>query len=408
MNSKFDVSIIIINYNGKRFIDSLFRSLKKMKTGGITYEIIVVNNGNEDHSIEYLKENYGGIEQLKIVETGGNKGYAGGNNAGAEQAEGEYLVFLNNDTAVDENWLVSLYQHMKDMPACGIANSKLLFFYDFVSIHFDTANKVVLSSKFKINKVEYQIDRKFCKNLLYETDQLICFFDSEIAVPLLNGAVSSQIEFFCIEDQGQQSSLVCCKRSVMLKNHKWGSVSLTCKDIALHKYRLIQNAGSDINEFYNGFDIGMGEHDAGQYQQKYEIKCSCGASMMISKEDFIKCGKFDEKFFMYYEDVDLSFRVRNLGKKIMFCPESVVRHIHTGSSVEWSPFFCYQVSRNKLLFLLKHMSWMKFIYWFLRQLAAAVRNKNKYQIWGCIDALQVGLLGKDIKFYEKQKKQRNS
>ena len=56
MSSKYNVSVIIINYNGKRFIDQLFRSFMKMRTDGITYEIIVVNNGNEDHSIEYLKE----------------------------------------------------------------------------------------------------------------------------------------------------------------------------------------------------------------------------------------------------------------------------------------------------------------------------------------------------------------
>lgn len=147
MSSKYNVSVIIINYNGKRFIDQLFRSFMKMRTDGITYEIIVVNNGNEDHSIEYLKEHYGGIKQLKIVETGENKGYAGGNNAGADQAEGEYLIFLNNDTAVDENWLVSLYRSMKEMPACGILNSKLLFFYDYVTVRFETTNKVVLSSK---------------------------------------------------------------------------------------------------------------------------------------------------------------------------------------------------------------------------------------------------------------------
>ncbi len=404
MSSKYNVSVIIINYNGKRFIDQLFRSFMKMRTDGITYEIIVVNNGNEDHSIEYLKEHYGGMKQLKIVETGENKGYAGGNNAGADLAEGEYLIFLNNDTAVDENWLVSLYRSMKEMPACGILNSKLLFFYDYVTVRFETTNKVVLSSKIRINQVEYQIDAKFCKNLVYESDKLSCFFDSEIAVPLRNGVVSSQIEFFCMEDQGKQSSLVCCNRRAKLKNHAWSSISLICKDLALNKYSLIQNAGSDINEYYNGYDIGMGERDAKKYQQKYEITCSCGASMMISKEDFIKCGRFDEKFFMYYEDVDLSFRVRKMGKKIMFCPESVVRHIHTGSSVEWSPFFCYQVSRNKLLFLLKHMSWTKFIYWFLRQSAASIRHRNKYQLMGCMDAVQVGLLGKDIKFYDKQKK----
>ena len=74
MSSEYDVSIIIINFNGKRFIDALFRSLQEMRTEGIRHEIIVVNNGNDDHSIEYLRENYGQMEQLKIVDAGGNLG----------------------------------------------------------------------------------------------------------------------------------------------------------------------------------------------------------------------------------------------------------------------------------------------------------------------------------------------
>ena len=106
---------------------------------------------------------------------------------------------------------------------------------------------------------------------MYESDKLSCFFDSEIAVPLRNGVVSSQIEFFCMEDQGKQSSLVCCNRRAKLKNHAWSSISLICKDLALNKYSLIQNAGSDINEYYNGYDIGMGERDAKKYQQKYDL-----------------------------------------------------------------------------------------------------------------------------------------
>ena len=173
MNSKYDVSIIIINYNGKKYIDNLFRSLQQMETGGISHEIIMVNNGDDDHSIEYLKEKFGDMKQLKIVETGGNLGYAGGNNAGAECAEGEYLIFLNNDTAVDKKWLVNLFHFIKQTPFCGMANSKLLFFYDFISLTFKTTDKVILSSSIKINGMEYQIVNKFCKNLLYESERIV-------------------------------------------------------------------------------------------------------------------------------------------------------------------------------------------------------------------------------------------
>lgn len=401
MNSRYDVSIIIINYNGKKYIDNLFHSLQQMKTDGISYEIIMVNNGNEDHSIEYLKEKFGGMKQLKIVETGGNLGYAGGNNAGAECAEGEYLIFLNNDTAVDKEWLIKLFYFIKKMPLCGMANSKVLFFYDFISLNFKTTDKVILSSSIKINGMDYKIVNKFCKNLLYESEQIVCFGNSEVSIPLLKGDCDSEIEFYCIEDQGDNSSVICCDQSFFLENGKKGSIILKKEEINRYKYSLIQNAGSGINENFDGYDIGFGERDSDKYNQPYEIVSGCGASIIMSREDFIKCGKFDERFFMYYEDSDLSFRIRKLGKKIMFCPYSLVRHIHTGSSEEWSPFFCYQVSRNKLLFVLKNISFFQFAVHFICQWISAVKNKNCYQRWGCLDALKIGLMGKNIDFNER-------
>ncbi len=401
MSSEYDVSIIIINFNGKRFIDALFRSLQEMRTEGIRHEIIVVNNGNDDHSIEYLRENYGQMEQLKIVDAGGNLGYAGGNNAGVRQAQGEYVVFLNNDTAVDKNWLVSLHSFIRKNPSCGMANSKLLFFYDFVTLRFHTTDKIVLSKSVKMNGTEYTVENRFCKNLLYETDRLVCFGHTEISLPLFFGCCDMGIECFCMESSGPQDTLLCCGREVPAESSRTISVRLEGSDIRQNRYSLVQNAGNAINENYDGYDIGFGERDSDTYSRPYELAGGCGASIIMPRKDFEACGGFDERFFMYYEDMDLSFRLRKLGKTILFCPESVVRHIHTGSSGEGSPFFCYQVSRNKLLFLLKHVSGAKFAYYLIRQLLAAIKSRNRYQLQGCVDAFQTGILKRNVQFADR-------
>lgn len=407
MNSDYDVSIIIINYNGKRFIDTLFRSLLEMKTEGIRYEIIVVNNGNEDHSIEYLRENYGQMKQLKIVDTGGNLGYAGGNNAGVRQAQGEYVVFLNNDTAVDRNWLVSLYDFMKANPSCGMANSKLLFFYDFITLRFHTDDKIILSKRMKLNGTAYTVENKFCKNLLYETDRLVCFGHSEISLPLLYGCSDMTVECFCMEAPLRENALLCCGRKVSAQSNQTIRIKIEQSRIRRSQYSLVQNAGNAMNKSYDGYDIGFGEKDSDTYKKPYELTGGCGASIMMLKKDFETCGGFDERFFMYYEDMDLSFRLKKLGKSIQFCPASIVRHFHTGSSGEGSPFFCYQVSRNKLLFLLKHVSKAKFAYYLIRQMLAAIKRKNRYQLWGCADAFRIGILKRNVQFgdrYEGRRK----
>lgn len=404
MNLKYDVSIIIINYNGKRFIDPLFQSLRQMRTEEIRYEVIVVNNGNEDHSIEYIKERYGDMRHLKIVDAGGNLGYAGGNNIGVRQAEGEYVIFLNNDTAVDEHWLVQLYSFMKAHPSCGMANAKLLFFYDFVTVKFDTTDKLIISAKFKLNKTDYTVDPKFCKNLLYESDRLVCFGNSEIAVPVMDRGENLVLEILCSDVQGNKNMVTCCGTSVAAVRGQIMTIEVSCDDVNRNRYSLVQNAGNALNRNYDGYDIGLGEKDSLKYGKPYELSAGCGASIIMRKDDFEKCGKFDERFFMYYEDMDLSFRLRKLGKSILFCPKAVVRHFHTGSSVEGSPFFCYQVSRNKLLFLYKHISKTTFMYYLMLQIIAAVKSKNRYQLWGCLDAFKIGIMKKDVRFYDRAEK----
>ena len=63
---------------------------------------------------------------------------------------------------------------------------------------------------------------------------------------------------------------------------------------------------------------------------------------------------FDPSFFMYYEDIDLSIRLRKMGYRLVFEPNSIVFHSHSTSSKEWSPFFRFHVEKGRLLLLLKH------------------------------------------------------
>jgi GT2 family glycosyltransferase len=397
VKSKYDVTIIIVNYNGKRFLNNLFLSLSTMKIEQLKYEIVLVDNASGDSSIEFVKENFGNLINLKIVESNENLGFAAGNNRGVEYAEGEYIVFLNNDTEVDKNWLISLYNFMLANPKCGMANSKLLFFYDFIKLRFSTSDRIIISSKLIINNREYNFDSKFCKNVICNSQELICFGNSEIYVPLLDGENAYLFDIEIVDNFGNDNKLISCGKEWLLAKGEI-RLSFSIKEIQLNKIVLVQNAGSGVNANYDGYDIGFCEQDGNDYRKKYEIVGGCGASIIMLREDFINIGKFDERYFMYYEDMDLSFRLRKSGKIIMFCPESIVRHIHTGSSKEWSPFFCYQTSRNKLLFIYKNISKVKYLIYLFKQFAIAIKNKNSFQKQGCIDSLRIVLGYKNIQF----------
>ncbi len=77
--------------------------------------------------------------------------------------------------------------------------------------------------------------------------------------------------------------------------------------------------------------------------------------MLVRKSVFSNLGGFDEHFYMYFEDTDLCWRMRRAGHRLVYQPQSLVRHVHAGTSVEWSPFFRYHVLRNHRLMKAKNL-----------------------------------------------------
>ncbi len=399
MNYKYDVSIILVNYNGKKYIDALFDSLCELVHDDFSFEVVFEDNASSDGSIEYLNQKeYSDKLNIRIVKSDENLGFAGGNNLGVDACEGKYIVLLNNDTKVDKYWLQNLYHFMLEHPEAVMVNSKLLFFYDFLPITFETRDKVLMDKMVKLNGEDYLTDNKFCTNLLYEEDRLVCFGHSEINIPLKQGVTDYKLKIKLQQPMVEGDSILFGSEKVCQIGTTEIEINVTAEMVNNEKYSLIQNAGSGVNDTYDGYDIGFAKKDCEEYSKSYEINNGCGASIMMKKEDFINCGKFDEKFFMYYEDTDLSYRIKKKSGKILFCPDSIVRHIHTGSSTEWSPFFTYQVYRNKLLFVYKNISKKQFLKYYKIHKQQGVAENNPYKIRGTKDALKVILGFKHIRF----------
>lgn len=401
MDCKYDISVILVNYNGKKYIDALFESLCELVHDDFEFEVVFEDNASSDGSVEYLKEKkYSEKLNLKIVESNKNLGFAGGNNLGVDACEGKYVVLLNNDTKVDKLWLQNLYHFMLEHPEAVMVNSKLLFFYDFLPITFETKDKILMDKKIIINNQEYLIDNKFCTNLLYEESRLVCFGHTEINVPLQQGETDYKVKIKLQEPMVEGDSILFGSQKVTKVGATEVEILVSADIISAEKYALVQNAGSGVNDTFDGFDIGFAKRDCDEYNRSYEINNGCGASIMMRKEDFIKCGKFDERFFMYYEDTDLSYRIKKNGGKILFCPNSIVRHIHTGSSTEWSPFFTYQVYRNKLLFVYKNISKRQFLKYYKIHKQQGVAENNPYKIKGTKDALKIIFGLRNVMFKE--------
>jgi len=116
-------------------------------------------------------------------------------------------------------------------------------------------------------------------------------------------------------------------------------------------------SGLAWRRFYN--------YQAGKYGFKEEeVFSACGAAALYSRDDFLKVGGFDEAYFSYFEDVDLSFRLRLAGKRCLYVPEAVVHHVGSASSGKISDFVIYHGHRNLVWTYFKDMPGALF-WWYL-------------------------------------------
>ena len=104
MNEKSLISIIVLNYNAGELLLNCINSLKKSTYQNI--EILVVDNISSDGRHKKCKKQF---PHIKLIQNRKNLGYCGGNNVGIKEAKGEFIVILNPDTIVEENWLDEMF-----------------------------------------------------------------------------------------------------------------------------------------------------------------------------------------------------------------------------------------------------------------------------------------------------------
>lgn len=252
------VSIIILNYNGSKYLANCLGSV--LESFYDSFEIIFVDNASTDDSISIVNKIFKD-DKIIIVRNSSNLGFAEGNNIGAGYARGEYLVFLNNDTKVEPTWLQALVQVMELDQKIGAAQSKMLL----------------------------------------------------------------------LDDPG----------------------------------RIFDSAGDFIDFYCMAFRRADGEKDLGQHDNMEEVFSARGACMIIRRSVLNAVEGFDPDFPLGYEDIDICWRIRLRGYKVMYVPKSIVFHKGYGTSsylrkVRRDPVPLLMIKNydafNLLLYLLPHLA----------------------------------------------------
>lgn len=119
------VSVVVLNWNGKHFLKDCLSSV--LAQDYIDFEVLLVDNGSSDGSLNFVSDIFGNDERLRIVALPENYGFSKGNNLGIQAANGEYVIVLNNDTVVKTNFISALVAVAEKDDVIGSVGCNVLF-----------------------------------------------------------------------------------------------------------------------------------------------------------------------------------------------------------------------------------------------------------------------------------------
>ncbi len=116
-----EVAVVVLNYNGRDLLDACLESLGRLCTPA---RLVLADNGSTDGSLATVRQRYPGVE---AVDLGRNLGFAAGYNAALRAVDAKWLALVNNDAALEPDWIERLLAWAADHPQAAILGGKLLF-----------------------------------------------------------------------------------------------------------------------------------------------------------------------------------------------------------------------------------------------------------------------------------------
>jgi GT2 family glycosyltransferase len=375
------VRLVVLNYNGGELVARCLEALGKLDWPAARLEVVVVDNASADGSDAVIVERFPGV---RLIRSPGNTGFPA-NNLALRHLDGvDYVGLVNPDSCVEPGWLRTLVGALEADEALGAVSPRMLFADRFVDVEISAPTFVpgaadrrtlgVQVSGARVDGVDRWRDAQFAAGTWgIEHDPAGSRFQwtSGTAVvrlpvglgqpgarqppadaPTQGGDVRSPRAELRLAAEGPKRITLRCgtaERHVDVgASPGWVEIPLsgTPRDI-------VNNAGSIVFEDGYGADRGFLEPDEGQYQEPAEVFAWCGGSVLLRPRYLADVGLFDERFFLYYEDTDLSWRGRTRGWRYGYVPDAMVRHVHAASTGEGSQVFQHYVERNRLLMLTK-------------------------------------------------------
>jgi GT2 family glycosyltransferase len=246
------ISVILLNYNGEKMLAKCLPSV--LQTDYDPFEVIVVDNGSIDGSRDIVSKFQAIDKRVKLVRNSSNLGFCLGNNIGASQAKGEYLLFLNNDITVEPDWLRELVRVVDRNSSIGAAQPKMLM---------------------------------------------------------------------------------------------------------MDEPTIIDSTGGYMTPYGTLHNRGLLNPDRETFAPQSEVLVATGAALLVRRDIFFKVGKFDPRFFIYNEELDLCWKIWLSGYTVVFVPAAVVYHALAWTNRglrAYNSFMFYYGHRNYINTLFKNLT----------------------------------------------------
>jgi GT2 family glycosyltransferase len=367
-------TVIIVNYNGAHLLPACLDALDAQREAAYPFETVVVDNASSDDSLVLLARKYPWVRVIANTE---NLGFAGGNNVALRRVSTPFAVLLNNDATPEPGWLSNLLAVFSEpgQHDVGITTGKIVFMPQFAAVRIETQGFVPSSSDSRELGVRiYRVtidgqdvtDKVLWERAAYGPEGTgpgryrWTRPAGEFLVPVSREQAQAgpppTVALLVATERNKAVRISCGEVSAeAVASEQPEELSITFTD-SVRYVDVINNAGGIVLSDGSGADRGFQEIDTGQYDQPAEVFTACGNGMAMRTAIGRELGWFDDGFFMYYEDTDLSWRWRSRGWSIRYVPTAQLRHIHAASSKEWSPRWLFHVERNRLLMLTKNAS----------------------------------------------------
>jgi hypothetical protein len=369
------ITVVVLNYRGVELLPGVMRALAAQDLPDGQVAVWVVDNASGDGSLELLARDF---PWARTIASPTNDGFAGGNNLALREVATPFVALLNNDAYPAPDWLRRLLEPFQRPGAQRLAATtpKLVFLARFlpvalvtsafrpgpldarelgVRIHRVTVDGRDVTERVLWDRVAYGPEGEGAGRFRWTRPAGMLLVPVDPSDPA--GGAGSEPLRLGLRLAGEAAKPV---------ELAWGSGAASVKaepepgdvevDVAagVELVDVLNNAGSMVFRDGYGADRAYQELDRGQYERPEDVFAFCGAAVCLRTEALQDAGVFDDDFFLYSEDTDLSWRLRRLGWSIRYQPAAVVRHVHSASSQEWSPLFVFHTDRNRLLMLTKN------------------------------------------------------